>query len=272
MIFITGRNMPPQAAIDVLARALFWDADEPLQHDDAGRLRHKGEQSIPLPTQLRGYVQSRRNTRPQSGVRVPAFSDARIDGLLAQVRDAETMQALGRLRLVHAQYQKRVFLLSNLPVEMPVDQLVPFDELMPDRLEIELIRHGHVPLTPLGLEKMRPDLAKNRQLAEKLLQRSKITDPERLRSLPELVRAGLFIVEFEAENAGRTNTHQHLFMLPDQIGEREEEHPNIMVSVGNIPLADWVRVLENGDERVPGSGWGGVHRPRMRPACPDKLL
>ena len=77
---------------------------------------------------------------------------------------------MGRLRLVHAKYQKRVFLLSNLPVEVPVDRLVPFNDLMPDRLELELIRRGNIPLTPLGLLKMRPDVASNNEQAKKLLQ------------------------------------------------------------------------------------------------------
>ena len=68
------------------------------------------------------------------------------------------LQAIARLRLVWADYQKRVFLLSNLPVEMPVDHLIEFNDLMPDRLEMELIKTGDLPLTPLGLEKMRSDL------------------------------------------------------------------------------------------------------------------
>ena len=170
---------------------------------------------------------------------------------------------MGRLRLVHAKYQKRVFLLSNLPVEVPVDRLVSFTDLMPDRLELELIRKGHVPLTPLGLLKMRPDLAGSSSQAEKLLQRSNVRDPSRLRSLPELIRAGLFVLEFEAENAGRTNTHRHLFMLPDQQGHRDEDHPEVMVSAGPVPMAAWVRLLEQGEDGIEGSGWGGVHNPRL---------
>jgi len=67
------------------------------------------------------------------------------------------------LQLVWADYQKRVFLLSNLPVEMPVDHLIEFNDLMPDRLEMELIRKGDLPLTPLGLEKMRPDLEMSKE-------------------------------------------------------------------------------------------------------------
>ena len=263
VIFITGRNMPPPPEIDLKARALFWDAAEPLQHDEFGSFRPAGAEPVTIPTQFRGYVQSSRNPLPQSGVHVPAFSDARVDALLAQSRDAETMQALGRLRLVHAKYQKRVFLLSNLPVEVPVDQLVPFSDLMPDRLELELIRRGNVPLTPLGLLKMRPDLVGSSSQAEKLLQRSNVRDPSRLRSLPELVRAGLLIVEFEAENAGRTNIHRHLFMLPDQQGHRDEDHPEVIVSAGSVPMAAWIKLLEQGEDGIEGSGWGGVHNPRL---------
>ena len=173
------------------------------------------------------------------------------------------MQALGRLRLVHAKHEKRVFLLSNLPVEVPVDRLVPFTHLMPDRLELELIRRGNIPLTPLGLLKMRPDLALNNEQAKKLLQRSCVADPGRLIALPELVRAGLFVVEFEAVNAGQRHTHRHLFMLPEQQGHRDEEHPEIMVSEGSVPMTAWVSLLEQGEDGIEGSGWGGVHNPRL---------
>jgi hypothetical protein len=44
---------------------------------------------------------------------IPAFSDPRIAAVLKQIREAETIQAIARLRLVWAKYQKRVFLLSN---------------------------------------------------------------------------------------------------------------------------------------------------------------
>ena len=87
-------------------------------------------------------------------------------------------KAIARLRLVWADYQKRVFLLSNLSVEMPVDHLIEFNDLMPDRLEMELIRKGDLPLTPLGLEKMRPDLGYAGASARKLFQsdRSKASE------------------------------------------------------------------------------------------------
>ena len=110
---------------------------------------------------------------------------------------------------------------------------------------------------------MRPDLVGSVSQAEKLLQRSNLRDPSRLRSLPELVRAGLIIVEFEAENSGRTNTHRHLFMLPDQLPHRDEDHPEVIVSAGPVPMASWIRRLEQGEDGIEGSGWGGVRNPRL---------
>ena len=67
------------------------------------------------------------------------------------MREAESIQAIARLRLVHNKQRKRVFILSNVPLEVPIDQLVKFDDLMPDRLEYEFLKAGNIPLTPLGL-------------------------------------------------------------------------------------------------------------------------
>lgn len=264
VIFITGRNQPPMEAIDLKARALFWSAREPLQHDEGAQFKEAGYHKTQPVKRLRGFVQSSRNTHSQSGVRVTSFSDDRIDALLSQSRDAETMQALGRLRLVHAGYSKRVFLLSNLPVEMPVDSYSQFSDLMPDRLELELIKHGNIPLTPLGLAKMRPDLVTSTANAEKLLQRSKVRTASKLKAIPQLVRYSMFIVEFEAENAGRWNAHQHLFIAPDQKGERLEAAPNLSLTGGPLPLQDWVQLLEQGNPNVNGSsGWGGIRNPHL---------
>jgi hypothetical protein len=137
-----------------------------------------------------------------------------------QIREAETVQAIARLRLVWAKYQKRVFLLSNLPVEMPVDHLIEFNDLMPDKLEIELIKTGDLPLTPLGLERMRPDLGYAGASARKLFQsdRSKASDPKRLLTqLPDLVRTATQLATFKAGDKRKT-THQHLFLPKDYSG------------------------------------------------------
>ena len=63
---------------------------------------------------------------------------------------------------------------------MPVDHLIGFSDLMPDKLEMELIKRGNIPLTPLGLEKMRPDLGYAGAKARMLFQpdRSKAFNPK----------------------------------------------------------------------------------------------
>ena len=138
-----------------------------------------------------------------------------------QIRVAETVQAIARLRLVRADYQKRIFLLSNLPVEMPVDHLIGYNNLMPDKLEMELIKRGNIPLTPLGLEKMRPDMGYAGASARKLYQpdRSKASNPKSLLfTLPTLARASTMIATFKAGNKRKT-THSHLFLPKEYSGD-----------------------------------------------------
>jgi hypothetical protein len=162
------------------------------------------------------------------------------------------MQALGRLRLVHASYQKRVFLLSNLPVELPIDQLVTFSELMPARLELELIRRGNIPITALGLLKMRPDLCSTRDDANYLIQASNLADPKQsLHLMPGLWRSSIFVARFRAGNQRNTN-QQHLFL-----GEQMESDGLAMA--GKPPRLEDVRtILERGYPDLEGSGWGKV--------------
>ncbi|MDA8891913.1 hypothetical protein N9I81_03700, partial [Planktomarina temperata] len=163
VIFITGRNQPPLDDIERQARAIFGNSGNPLAYDDLEN----------LPLDQVDYWLSKRSSHPPAAITVRSFSDPRIEAVQKQIREAETVQAIARLRLVWAVYQKRVFLLSNLPVEMPVDHLIEFNDLMPDRLEMELIRTGDLPLTPLGLEKMQDNLGLPKGAAKKLFQRSK---------------------------------------------------------------------------------------------------
>ena len=55
-------------------------------------------------------ILSKRSSHTAAAITVPAFSDPRIKAVQKQIREAETVQAIARLRLVWADYQKRVFL------------------------------------------------------------------------------------------------------------------------------------------------------------------
>lgn len=247
VVFITGRNQLPPPAIDKKARAVFWDEDDGLKHDDP---------STDLPRELRGFLLSDRYQDQQAGVQVRAFSDPRIEKLHAQEREAETIQAIARLRLVHTPYVKRVFLLGNLPVEMPVDRLITMDDLMPDGLEKELLDKRNLPITELGIVKMRPDLTANKDTAKKMLHRSSVTDIRTLAAvMPDLSPATIFVATFKAGDLRRTE-HKHLFLPEIAIAERDGV-------VGRLPSrSDIEEFLVEGWGHVDDleiSFWGGAY-------------
>ncbi|MDC0541753.1 hypothetical protein OAO50_08915 [Paracoccaceae bacterium] len=75
-----------------------------------------------------------------------------------------------------------------------MDHLTGFGELVPAKLEMELIKRGNIPLIPLGFEKIRPDLGYSGASTRKLYQpnRSKAFNPKSLLfSLPALVRISI---------------------------------------------------------------------------------
>ena len=114
------------------------------------------------------------------GVKVRSFSDARIEAIHGQIREAETVQALARLRLVHSPKRKAVFLLGNLPVEMPVDRLVEWNQLMPDKAERALLEKGNIALSPTGIVRTRPDLVATEDQAKDFVKRTRVSNTGRV--------------------------------------------------------------------------------------------
>ena len=257
VIFITGRNQPSPPDIDIAARALFWSEGEQLQNDEGSRIDVDRSQTVNLPLELRGYTMK----DPSSGLGVNSrsFTDPRIERWHQQVREAETVQAIARLRLVHSPIEKRVFLLGNLPIEMPIDEVLSYDELMPEGMEDELFKRGNLPLSQLGLQIMRPDLVQSEKAAENMLNRSKFKRPATLtldrfgRTFPDLRRATMCIVTFAATRNGRTREHAHLFLLPGQ-----QSMMNTQATVASLPVDQWRAFLEQGDPQIAGSGWGTI--------------
>ena len=241
VVFITGRNEPPPIEVDHKARALFWDDDIPLHHDEF-------DENQNLPLEVRGFLTSERYKGERAGIETRTFSDSRIEAVHQQIREAESIQAIARLRLVHNKQRKQVFILSNVPLEIPIDHLVKFEDLMPDRLEYEFLKAGNIPLTPLGLLKLWPDLTES--AARKMLQRSAVTEVERLKAIPSLQRYGLLIVEFKAKNNGRSRTHQHLFILDEEVKAVTEGNASLKMAVSEVPLGDWIAILEK--------SWGAI--------------
>ena len=102
---------------------------------------------------------------------------------------------------------------------MPVDHLIGYNNLMPDKLEMELIKRGNVPLTRKGLLALRPDLELSDEAAKKVVQRSKASNPKSLLfKLPTLVRTSTMIGIFKARNKRKT-TQSHLFLQKEYTGD-----------------------------------------------------
>jgi hypothetical protein len=189
---------------------------------------------------------------------VRAFSDARVDALLQQKREAETIQALGRLRLVHAKHIRPVFLISNLPAEIPVDRFVAFNDVMPDTLERAFLEHGSIPTTPLGLQKLRPDLVTTEDQAKKVIQRSKLKTATWLSGMPQAVRLVIVELSFKARNAGKTRDHSELFLTPSPANVDDSG------CVVRLPVNAWITRLEKGEgDENTTIGWGALEAPRL---------
>ena len=64
------------------------------------------------------------------------------------------------------------------------------------------------------------------------------------------------IVEFKAKNNGRTRTHQHLFMLDEEVIAVTEGSASLKMAVSKVPLEDWTAILEK--------SWGAIEEAHFR--------
>lgn len=144
-VIVIGRNQPPIASLEDLARALWFDSAEALTFADDWVLEMR-------PYRMRDPAQT-------MGVEVLVHPDPRIQKLHEQIREGESTQAIDRLRLVHAVQPKRVILVSNIPLDIEVDELLSFKELAwQTRLERALAELGVLSLNPEFLSGRFPHL------------------------------------------------------------------------------------------------------------------
>jgi hypothetical protein len=143
---IVGRNQPPISAVEAVARAIWFDDAQPLVFADNWVVENRGYR-------VRGAL-------PATGVEVVVHPDRRVQAVLEQLRERESTQAVDRLRLIHAQKPKEVILLSNIPLDIDVDELRSWDEIVHGtRLERAWAAlDGVLPLAPTWLAKRFPAL------------------------------------------------------------------------------------------------------------------
>ncbi len=111
--FIVGRNQPRPFDVELIARATW-----PYEH------MHLTGEFIQRPS---GY---RMRDGRKLGVLVRDHPDPWCRSVLRQIRESETTQAIDRQRLVHNKEQKDIYLLSNVPTDVTVDEVVELREII----------------------------------------------------------------------------------------------------------------------------------------------
>jgi hypothetical protein len=89
-------------------------------------------------------------------VEVQVHPEPRCQEVLEQVREAEIVQAVDRVRPVSN--RRKIFVLNNLPLDLTVDHAMPWPALRPGKFVHAFARHGVLPLSAGDLSKGFSDL------------------------------------------------------------------------------------------------------------------
>lgn len=110
---VIGRNMPTAFDVEERARAIWPFAE------------------MHLPGQfIRRHYGYRMRDGEQLGVVTLDHEDPRVSSELRSIREAESEQAIDRHRLLHRAKPKLIFVLSDLPLDLDVDHLVEFEDIV----------------------------------------------------------------------------------------------------------------------------------------------
>lgn len=162
---IIGRQQPSMAEIEVTARAYAARIGEPLEFSD------------PV-WEWRGIRV--RDTDECCPVVVMTHPNALVDKLLRQTREAEIEQAIDRLRLVHNQDPKEVFILNEIAISITVDHIVQWRDFWRGgtRPERAAQAHGFLPLNGQESARLFPEIWNNRETANQDLKIFKELKPD----------------------------------------------------------------------------------------------
>jgi hypothetical protein len=129
-VIIFGRDEPSVEGAERRAMAIWYNTNEPIDRisPDGGRLNY--------PKEVRAYTTRDNGERLK---RVSVHPDPRVQAIVEQVREAEMLQAIDRLRLIHSERRKAIYILCNIPLDIPVDELVTWKQLTGDRRLIDAL-------------------------------------------------------------------------------------------------------------------------------------
>lgn len=156
-VFVIGNPLPPLQPVEDQAAVLAM-----LSGADVSLPGEWGEE-------LRGY---RIADGSRLGVKVKCHPDPLADACLRQQREAEIIQALDRLRMVHADRPKDVFLLTSVVIDLTITRATTLDQLGGERGRLDALLErfgGVVPLSASWLAERAPDLFATREVAKRWL-------------------------------------------------------------------------------------------------------
>ena len=140
-VVVIGREQPAANGIEDQARALWWDSGIPIY-------------ALPSKNGSKPLLETHRTYRGGShgAVMVQVHPDLRVQTLLEQAREAESEQAIDRLRLLRGpkKRQRDVFILSNVPLDVTIGHHHQWDRMQSVLLLWELAG-GIVPLNAKDL-------------------------------------------------------------------------------------------------------------------------
>ena len=101
-------------------------------------------------------------------IEVQVHFDARCQTVLEQIREAEMVQAIDRVRPVFN--RRKIFVLNNLPLDLTVDRALSWPELRPSNFVRAFARYGVLPLSACDLFRVFNDLWPSEKVVEKALE------------------------------------------------------------------------------------------------------
>jgi phage/plasmid primase-like uncharacterized protein len=166
-IVVIGRQMVPYDNAQRIAAAHY-----PYDNIKFFNTRSKTGRAFArkLPTQKRAFLL--RDPGLIEYASVPYHEDARVQAVIEETREQETLQAIDRLRLVHGE-EKNVVIASTIPIPgLYVDDLVTFDEYTEENMDRLLAkkvieRTGGIPMTETGLNHLCYHLAREERALNK---------------------------------------------------------------------------------------------------------
>jgi hypothetical protein len=153
---ILGRDEPTVAAAEQRGMAIWYDTTEPIR-----RVSPNLQGRFNYPTRTRRYLFQDGSTKRAN---VSVHPDPRVQAVVEQGREAEMVQSIDRLRLIHNEKRKTVYILCSIPLDIPLDELVTWKQLTGDRRLSDALAEcdergwDALPLAAKELSRLIPDL------------------------------------------------------------------------------------------------------------------